>query len=426
MNSKLGNLFKGDKVVWMIFFILCLVSIIEVFSASSFLTFGSGSYWGPLIKHTGTIVLGLGAMLFMLNIPCKYFKIVTFPLLLVSVVMLLCVLAFGESTNGASRWMGFMGIQFQPSEIAKGALVLAVAQILSAMQTDHGADRQAFWWVLGTSSVVILPIFLENFSTAALLSLVVFLMMFVGQVPFSQLGRLLAAGIIAVGLAVGAVLTLGEDTSKLKEVEKEKMELTEVSANADEEAQATKRKGLLHRMDTWKSRMMKFFDEEVKPEEYDLDKDAQVAHANIAIIKSNVIGRGPGNSEERDFLSQAFSDFIFAIIIEETGLAGAAFVAILYVILFWRAGRIARSCANTFPAYLAMGIGLLLVIQALFNMMVAVGLAPVTGQPLPLVSKGGTSTIINCVYIGMLLSISKSAKKKEQVQPILSNVSHEV
>jgi len=173
---------------------------------------------------------------------------------------------------------------------------------------------------------------------------------------------------------------------------------------------------MLHRFDTWKSRIMKFTSgKDIAPKDYDLDKDAQVAHANIAIVKSNVIGRGPGNSEERDFLSQAFSDFIYAIIIEEMGLEGAAFVAILYVIIFWRAGRIARSCANTFPAYLAMGIGLLLVIQAMFNMMVAVGLAPVTGQPLPLISKGGTSTIINCIYIGMLLSISKSAKKRESV-----------
>ena len=141
MNNKLGNIFKGDKVIWMIFFFLCLVSIVEVFSASSFLTFRGGSYWGPLIKHTSFILFGLGAMICVLNIPCKYFKIVTFPLLLVSLIMLLFVLFFGESTNGASRWMGIAGIQFQPSEIAKGALILAVAQILSAMQTEHGADK---------------------------------------------------------------------------------------------------------------------------------------------------------------------------------------------------------------------------------------------------------------------------------------------
>lgn len=411
MNKKLSNLFKGDKVIWMIFFFLCLVSIIEVFSASSFLTFKGGSYWGPLIKHTSFILFGLGAMICVLNIPCKYFKIVTFPLLLVSLIMLLFVLFFGESTNGASRWMGIAGIQFQPSEIAKGALILAVAQILSAMQTEHGADKQAFWWVLGTSSIIIIPILLENFSTAALLCAVVFLMMFIGQVPLSQLGKLMACCLICVALAVGAIFILGEDSKP--EPTKENMVLTEVSANSVQE-ETLKGKNLFHRFGTWKSRITNHFLPDPPPEEYDLDKDAQVAHANIAIIKSNVIGRGPGNSEERDFLSQAFSDFIFAIIIEETGIGGAAVVALLYVILFMRAGRIAKSCANTFPAYLAMGIGLLLAIQAFFNMLVAVGIAPVTGQPLPLISKGGTSTIINCVYIGMLLSISKSAKKREQ------------
>ena len=137
-----------------------------------------------------------------------------------------------------------------------------------------------------------------------------------------------------------------------------------------------------------------------------------MAHANIAIVSSNIIGKGPGNSVERDFLSQAFSDFIYAIIIEEMGIVGATIVVFLYIVLLFRAARIANRCENNFPAFLVMGLALLLVIQAVFNMMVAVGLVPVTGQPLPLISKGGTSTVINCVYIGMILSISRSAKRK--------------
>jgi len=125
------------------------------------------------------------------------------------------------------------------------------------------------------------------------------------------------------------------------------------------------------------------------------------------------VGCGPGNSVERDFLSQAFSDFIYAIIIEETGFIGAFFVALLYIVLLFRTGRIASHCENAFPAFLAMGLALMLVTQALFNMCVAVGLAPVTGQPLPLISKGGTSSVINCIYVGAILSVSRSAKKKE-------------
>lgn len=410
--NKISNLFKGDKVVWMIFFILCLVSIIEVFSASSFLTFKGGSYLGPLIRHTFYILLGVLTMIVIVNIPCKYFKVFTFPYLMLSFILLIAVYFIGESTNGANRWISIAGVNFQPSELAKGALVLAVAQILSAMQTDKGADKQAFTLVMITCALIIPLIFVENLSTAALLSFVVFCMMIVGRVPFSQLGKLVGVVVIIASLALASIMLFGNDKKEMTAEGKAKTELVE-STVAEEKEDKNMISSVLHRMDTWKGRINEFFAPEVAPEDYDLDRKAQVAHANIAIVKSNGIGRGPGNSEERDFLSQAFSDFIYAIIIEEMGIAGAALVAILYVILFWRAGAIARNCANTFPAYLAMGIGMLLVVQAMFNMAVAVGMAPVTGQPLPLISRGGTSTVMNCVYIGVLLSISKSAKKRD-------------
>ena len=181
---------------------------------------------------------------------------------------------------------------------------------------------------------------------------------------------------------------------------------------------------VFHRFDTWKARIDNFLsDEYVAPEDLDLNgKDAQTSHANIAIATSNFIGKGPGNSVERDFLSQAFSDFIYAIIIEEMGIFGAFIVCMLYIILLFRTATIANRCANTFPALLIMGFAMLLVVQAMFNMAVAVGLVPVTGQPLPLISKGGTSTIINCVYIGVILSVSYSAKKKDDMEeePALS------
>ena len=174
---------------------------------------------------------------------------------------------------------------------------------------------------------------------------------------------------------------------------------------------------MMHRVETWQNRIKGFFEdkEAVPAAKYDIDKDAQIAHANIAIASSNIIGKMPGNSVQRDFLSQAFSDFIFAIIIEELGLLGGAFVVILYIWLLMRAGKIARrSEKKVFPAFLVMGIALLLVSQAMLNMMVAVGLFPVTGQPLPLISKGGTSTLINCAYIGMILSVSRYVAEKEE------------
>lgn len=172
-----------------------------------------------------------------------------------------------------------------------------------------------------------------------------------------------------------------------------------------------------HRFTTVKARITDFTNKgEVPAAKYDIDGDAQVAHARIAVATSNVIGKGPGNSVQRDFLSQAFSDFIYAIIIEELGLVGGIAVVFLYICLLVRVGRIAKKCDRTFPAFLITGIALLLVTQALFNMMVAVGLAPVTGQPLPLISKGGTSTFINCAYIGMILSVSRYTARLEEQQ----------
>ena len=400
---------KGDGIIWMVFFFLCIISIIEVFSASSTLTFKSGSYFGPVLRHTGLLIIGVVFMVATMNIKCKYFKIVTPFALLLSLIMLIAVLAVGQSTNGAQRWIGLFGIQFQPSKLAKGALILAEAQILSAMQTETGADRRAFKYICWLSLPFVLLIAMENLSTAMLLCITLFIMMFVGRVPKSQLNRTIGVVVLMAALGLGAIMLMGNNEAKAKEADS-KMVMTEQVETPEKKGSLSK---IFHRADTWKARIDKFLsNEEIAPADYDLDKDGQVAHANIAIASSNIVGKGPGNSVERDFLSQAFSDFIYAIIIEEMGIWGAFFVCLLYVILLFRTATIANRCANAFPALLIMGIALLLVTQAFFNMMVAVGLAPVTGQPLPLISRGGTSTIMNCVYVGIILSVSYTAKKK--------------
>ena len=415
MNKKLGNIFKGDKVIWMVLFFLCMISVVEVFSASSHLTYKSSSYMRPIMYHAMTIVAGVVVAVVTVNIPCRYFKLLTPLFLLASFFTLLWVLVAGEDINGAQRVLSVFGFTFQPSEIAKGIMILAEAQILSAMQGEHGADRRAFNFILFLAVPMAFLIMLENLSTAVLLCTVVLMMMVIGRVPMVQIGKLL--GLLVV-LAVGAftlVMAVGHDEKEAdgKLAKTDKMEVAQKPADgkAEKEEESFVEK-LFHRADTWKSRIDGFLDDtQVAPEDFDLDKDAQVAHANIAIVSSNWIGKGPGNSVERDFLPQAFSDFIYAIIIEEMGLAGAAAVALLYIILLFRTARIAGRCENNFPAFLAMGLALMLVVQASFNMLVAVGFMPVTGQPLPLISKGGTSTIINCAYIGAILSVSRSAKK---------------
>jgi len=224
-------------------------------------------------------------------------------------------------------------------------------------------------------------------------------MMFIGRVAMKKLVMLFGTLALAGGLVVAVVLIAPENS--------------EIP--------------FLHRLSTWKSRITNFTDkEEVPAAKFDIDKDGQIAHARIAIATSNFIGKAPGNSVQRDFLSQAFSDFIFAIIIEELGLVGGAFVALLYIWLLIRAGRIAKKCERTFPAFLVMGIALMLVSQAILNMMVAVGLFPVTGQPLPLISKGGTSTLINCAYIGMILSVSRYTARLEEEKEKNDSIQMEV
>ena len=410
INKTLGNLFKGDKVIWMVFFFLCLISALEVFSASSSLTYKGGSYLAPIVKHLGILFLGIVFMVFTVNIPCRYFKVLTPILMLISSLTLAWVSLAGPTTNGAQRWISLLGLQFQPSELGKGTLVLAVAQILSATQTGNGADKKALKIIAIASAFIVPFIFIENLSTAVLLCVVVYMMMILGRVPVAQLGKILGVVVVLAGSLLAFVLIFGH--AKPTNTQEQGFTETITEEKTDKSSFAK----IFHRADTWKSRIFKFVKhEEVPPEKFDLDKDAQVGHANIAIASSNIIGQGPGNSVQRDFLSQAFSDFIYAVIIEEMGIFGAIFVALLYVVLLFRTGKIAKRCENNFPPFLAMGLALLLVTQALFNMCVAVGLVPVTGQPLPLISKGGTSTIINCIFIGAIISVSRTAKKAENV-----------
>ena len=397
----LRNIFKGDKVVWIIFLCLCVISVIEVFSASSTLTYKTGNHLAPILRHAGFLLAGAVAVWIFHQIPYQSYRLLPRVLLPVAGIFLVLLLAFDdlhigsilviEKTNEAGRWVKLFGIPFQPSEFAKMGVIIATAWRLSRGQTERGADPKAFkyiMWVAGVTCVLILP---ENYSTAVLLFGVVFLMMFVGRIQARKLLTLAGSLGAAAALFVSFLFIMPNDTL-------EKIPLG-------------------HRFTTVKSRLANFTsNDKVPPAKYDMSGNGrQVGNARIAVATSGFLGKGPGNSVQRDFLSQAYSDFIFAIIIEELGLAGGCIVVFLYLWLLIRCWRIANRCERTFPAFLVLGVGLLLIVQAMFNMMVAVGLAPVTGQPLPLISRGGTSTLINCVYIGIILSVSRyTIELKEQ------------
>lgn len=424
MENRIGNLFKGDKGIWTVFLFLCLISIIEVFSASSTLTYKTHNYIGPLIYHTTMILAGLVVMIITLNIHCRYFKLMTPILLIITYATLLWVLIGGESINGANRVIQLPGFTFQPSEIAKGTMVLATAQVLSAMQREDGsgADPLAMKYVLFLVVPSVVLIGMENLSTALLLFGVVFIMMFIGRVPKEQMGKLMGVCVLLAALflaLVFSVATLDKEGQQLEQAQATGVEMNAKPAKSDRSMWDK----FTHRFWTWKNRIVnKDKQKNISAEEYKVtDKNYQVTHANLAIASSGIIGKGPGNSLERDYLPQAFSDFIFAIIIEEMGLIGAIAVVFLYIILLFRGARIAGRCENNFPAFLVIGLVLLLVIQAAINMCVAVDFGIVTGQPLPLISKGGTSTIVNCAYIGIILSVSRSAKRRElSSQPVKS------
>ena len=379
------KIFKGDKVIWMIFVFICVISIIEVFSAASTLTYKSNDHWSPIIQHSRYLLIGFLTMLCMQNIKYQWFKLFAYIVTPLAFVFLIWATAkgfiSGDRVNGAARWISILGIQFQPSEVAKLGLLCTIAYVLSRYQKEKHADNKAFAIIAIIAGTLCLFIAIENFSTAALIGLVTLVMMYIGRIKISIL--LKSISIIAlVSLSLIGSFYLAENTG-------------------------LKVPAVFHRASTWVARLDNFGDANEKmPASKYVKDNPQRGHDNIAIASSHVIGTGPGNSVQRDFLSQAFSDFIYAIIIEELGLLGGGLVTLLYIWLLIRIGRIAKKCQDRFGMFLVIGIGLMLVSQAMVNMMVAVDLLPITGQPLPLISKGGSSAVINSVLLGMVLSVS--------------------
>lgn len=385
---KMSELLKGDRIVWIVFMVLCCISLVEVFSAASTLSYKSGDYLAPITSHCITLFCGVVVVYVLHLMPYKFFRLIPFTLLPLSALLLAVVMVMGmvadERVNGASRWL----FGFQPSEMGKMSLVVTMAYLLSRFQTADGCSPLAFRPILLVTVVMLGLIAPENGSTALLLAAVVYMQMLIGRVPWRQLGKLTGGVVLLGALAVSFIML--------------------VPPSVYEGVPGT------HRFVTWRNRLTGFAGSEVVPAtKFDIDGDAQVAHANIAIATSNVIGKGPGNSVQRDHLSHSYSDYIYAIVIEELGLLGGAFVVLLYIILLFRVGQIAKRCHEYFGIFLITGVGLLLVSQAMMHMLVNVGLFPVTGQPLPLISKGGTSIIINSVYIGMILSVSRTVDERQ-------------
>ena len=399
-KPKVRQLLNGDRTIWTMVFILCAISLVEVFSASSRLTFGKSSFLAPIISHTMHLGIGLVGMWLVHLLHYKWYRL--FPVLLVPLsILLLGYLSIRSmGSSGAERWINLGFFQLQPSELGKIGVIMTVAYWLSKLKPeDELSQANTFWKILALTGLVDALIVGENLSTAVLLAGVIFVMMILGGIAWR---RMLALTGVVVGAGIVAVVIL-----------------LFVPAQTIRDS-----KIIPSRATTWQARLQDFSQTKNKPNAYEYAKlvapeKPQETHANIAIATSNILGKGPGNSDERDYLQEASCDFIYAIIIEELGMAGGIIVMLVYIILLYRVGRIATKCKEKYPAYLAMGLGMLLGLQAFINMSVAVGLFPVTGQPLPLISKGGTSVLMTSGCIGMLLGISNTLEKEARGEQVL-------
>ena len=381
MFETIRKYIKGDSGIWIIIIILSIASLLAVYSSTVTLAYkhhgGNTSHY--MFTQLFSIAAGFCIIIFMSNINIRYYSRFAIPFLYFAIILLLYTLFYGSNINEASRWteIPFIGISFQPSEIAKLALVIYVARMLARNQKDKVALSKAFKPIIIHTAIVFGLIFKDNFSTAMFILVVVIIMMFIGNMPFKYI---FGTGVVLIAFAV-LVLLLAP-----------KFEF-------------------LQRAETWTARIEQFFSSE---EVENKASNYQADQAKIAIASGGFVGKGPGNSEQRNFLPHPYSDFIYAIIAEEYGFWGALTILGAYVMLLGRIGVIVRKSNRTFPAFMALGLGILIVTQAFINMGVSVGLFPVTGQPLPLVSKGTSSIFATCLAFGAILNASRQNDEEEQ------------
>lgn len=387
MKAVLRNV-AGDKVIWMVAILLSLVSIVAVYSSIGALAMKSGgNAFKFLFKHTLMIGLGFGVMWFVHRIHYRYFAKISVVLIYVAGAMLLFTLLAGAEVNDARRWIRvpFIGLTFQTSDFAKIVLIVYVARLLNLKRMQLHDFRNGIWPILRPILIICALILPADFSTAAMLGLICYFLMFLGGVPVRQL--LVVAG-MAIGLLV-LVFTFGKAFP-----------------------------GVLPRIDTWTQRIENF----TNPEEAG---NFQVQVAQVAIYDGGLFPQGPGSGDSRNYLPHPYSDMIYAFIIQEYGsLIGGMGLLLLYLIFFFRSVQVALKCPRHFGALVALGLSLMLFIQALINMAVAVNLFPTTGQPLPLISMGGTSTLFTCLSIGMILSVSRSVFNPETESEGDNRVAH--
>jgi cell division protein FtsW len=365
---------KGDRWIWLIIILLSLISILAVYSATSTLAYKQGKTVERLLltKHLIFVVMGIAMIYISHLLDYKYYAGISKILMIITIPLLFYTLIFGQSLNDASRWVKIpiIGLTFQTSDLAKLALITFLARMLTRKQENIKDVKKAFIPIMGSVCVVFILIALANLSTALMLFGVSVLLLIIGRISIKQIAIVCAGGVVLLMF----VVFLGP------------------------------------RRETYRSRINSF----MHPELQNSDKTYQSDQSKIALATGGFFGKGPGNSTQRNFLPHPYSDFIFAIIVEEYGLMGALVIIVLYLVLLYRCVRIVTQSPKAFGALLAAGLSFSLTIQAFANMAVAVGLGPVTGVPLPLVSMGGTSMIFTSIAFGIILSVSRDVEENNK------------
>ena len=414
---------KGDKVIWIVALILSIISLIVVYSATSVLAVSKydGNTGRLMMKHLGMLVFGILMMIGASRINYKRYAKIALLLMIPSLALLLYTLVFGRNINDASRSINLGGFSFQPSEMAKIILITYLSRQIIMMEGSVYLFKDFLVKLAVPILLTAALIFSENLSTAVILIAVCMVLLFIGRVKFLHI--LALVGICIVGM--GAYL--GFDAAKTSIQNNRHMKAQQEALAKGESIETYKVRQ--NRIQTWSNRLKSMGEDKEKVDPFD-DKHLQRTYADIAVASSSVFGKGPGKSEQRNFLPHPYSDFIYAIIVEEYGLIGGIIVLLLYVILFTRVLRIVIKRPLTFGALMAFGLGFLVILQAMINMGVSIGLLPVTGQPLPMVSMGGTSLMATGLILGMILSVTRSMEdeemnKEQEIQALTENTEDE-
>lgn len=383
MKEWFSTNFKGDPILWIVLVLLALGSLLAVYSTTGGYSQIGNSHGANneffLFKQLAFLIVGVGLAYLCHRAKFLRYSAIALPFLFISIVLLVLVLFIGNEVNGAKRWLPlFFGLTIQPADIAKMALMIYLAKVISGSQTMIKKDSSVFWMLIIPTLLVCMIILPNNLSTAALLFATSIIVMFIGRIPLRYIGTIFGIGTVMFLIVFFIGYTFPSMT----------------------------------RAHTWTERISTFMGDE---------ESFQSKQAKIAIANGGIIGEGPGNSSQRNFLPYAHADFIYAIICEEFGLLGAVGIMGIYLLMLYRCIRLVKKSPKTFGAMLAIGLCLNIVIQAFANIMVNVGLVPDTGVTLPIISLGGTSLIFTCISFGIILSVSRYIESREEVASAVQN-----